>query len=146
MHKRSQAMRAEGCFPPGGHWRRGWLSLMAEKPQLLLDPDRHSVPVGLPMQLLRLSSVLSLIFPHNPTTPQSTEVKPPPRCIPCQRILTCALSLGLLSWTRNGSPHHSPPSVSVSPNFFLPWVFLSFQHLFWSHYVLEWNGIYWATV
>lgn len=139
-HKRSQAGGERGGrFSRSGYqrWEGGWVwwqtnhsscQILTDIPSLVRSAHAASQTVPL----------FFLTFPHNLHQDHSQPRKPHHASFP-QRILTHASSRGLLSPTRNGSPHHSPPSVSMSPNFFLPWVFLFFKHseLLWSHYVLE---------
>ena len=118
---------------------RGWLSLMADKPQLLSDPDRHSVSCEVcPCSFSDCPPVLPYFPTQSQPRPQSTE-ETSPCFLPSEDPHPCFLSGAPVPGGMEHVTQSSPLSLSVSPNFFLTWVFLSLKHseLLWSHYVLE---------
>lgn len=63
---------------------RGWLSLMADKPQLLSDPDRHPVSCEVcPCSFSDCPPVLPYFPTQSPPRPQSTE-ETSPRFLPSE--------------------------------------------------------------
>lgn len=119
-------------------WEGGWVWWQTNHSSCQILTDIPSL-VRSAHAAFRLSPVLPYFPTQSPPRPQSTE-ETSPRLLPSEDPHPCFF-LGAPVPDTGRSPHHSPPSVSMSPNFFLPWVFLFFKHseLLWSHYVLEWK-------